>query len=349
MLDRVRAAFSALEIGALWIAKPENIRYLSGFTAPKDAKLLVTTTDAVLYTDSRYIVQAKEESRVPVHISRYEEVYAHAKPLIQGVNVGFEADAVLYTQFNELLNGLETTLRPVTNIVEPLRAVKSGDELQQLRHAAQIADVALEHVLPMIRPGVRESDVALELEFEMRRLGADAAAFEIIVASGERGAMPHGTASHKEIRDGELVTIDWGALVHGYHSDCTRTVAVGEVSAELQKIYNVVLEAHRLGVAAVQPGAGCASIDAVARDFIKDAGYGDYFGHSLGHGVGLQVHEGPNLSWRAKPEQVLEPGNVVTVEPGIYVPGVGGVRIEDLVLVTDAGHEVLTHVPKASV
>jgi Xaa-Pro aminopeptidase/Xaa-Pro dipeptidase len=345
----VRASFAGFEIHALWIAKPENIRYLSGFTAPKDAKLLVTATDAVLYTDARYLVQANEESRVPVHIARFDEVYAHAKPLTQGMNVGFEADAVLYSQFSELLNGLETTLRPVTGIVEPLRAVKNADEVQHIRHAAQIADVALEHVQARIRPGVTEREIALELEFEMRRAGADGPAFEIIVASGERGAMPHGTASDKVIADGELVTVDWGALVHGYHSDCTRTFAVGKVNDELRKIYNVVLEAQRLGVAAVKPGGSCFEADKVARNCITAAGYGEYFGHSLGHGVGLQVHEGPNLSFRSPPEQRLEPGNVVTVEPGIYVPGVGGVRIEDLVLVTEDGAEVLTRLPKARV
>jgi Xaa-Pro aminopeptidase len=347
MLDRVRAAFRDLEIHALWVAKPENIRYLTGFRTPKDAKLLVTSDSACLYTDSRYSVQVQEESTVPFHIARWDEVFVHAKPLVVGGNVGFEADAVLYSDFNELLKGLETTLRPVMNIVEPLRAVKTDEEIAKMRHAAQIADVALETVVPMLKPGAVEREIALELEFQMRRMGADGAAFEIIVASGPRGAMPHGTASSKALQDGELVTIDWGAALDGYHSDCTRTFAVGKVSEELRKIYDTVLEAYGIGISAVRAGARCFDVDAAARDHIKAAGYGEFFGHSLGHSVGLAIHETPNLSFRAKEER-LEVGNVVTVEPGIYVPGVGGVRIEDMVLVTDAGCESLTHAPKLS-
>ena len=345
MFDRVRARFAEFEIHALWVAKPANIRYLTGFTSASDAKLLISESAAVLYTDSRYTVQAQNECRVPHVIARWEEVFAHVKPLVSGKNVGFEADAVMYSDFHELLQGLEVTLRPVTGIIEPLRAVKSADEVQKMRHAAQIADVALEQILPLVIPDASEREIALELEFQMRRLGADGAAFEIIVASGQRGAMPHGTASHKLIQDGELVTIDWGALLDGYHSDCTRTVAVGQVSDKLREIYQTVLEAHRLGVAALKPDAKCFDVDAIARDAIQGAGYGEFFGHSLGHGVGLNVHEAPNLSFRAK-EQRLEVGNVVTVEPGIYLPGIGGVRIEDMVLVTAHGCESLTHAPK---
>ncbi len=346
MLESIRARFAEFEIHALWVAKPANIRYLTGFTSPSDAKLLITESAAVLYTDDRYAVQAQNECRVPHVIARWEEVFAHVKPLVGGKNVGFEADAVMYSDFHELLQGLEVTLRPVTGIVEPLRALKTPDEIQKMRHAAQIADVALEQILPLIIPGASEREIALELEFQMRRLGADGAAFEIIVASGERGAMPHGTASHKLIQDGELVTIDWGAGIDGYHSDCTRTVAVGQVSDKLREIYRTVLEAQRLGVAAVRPQAKCFDVDAISRDFIHGAGYGEFFGHSLGHGVGLEIHEAPKLSFRASPQEQLEVGNVVTVEPGIYVPGVGGVRIEDMVLVTADGCESLTHAPK---
>ena len=347
MLERIRTGLSNLNVQVLWVAKPANIRYLTGFTSGSDAKLLITESEAVLYTDSRYTVQVQAECRVPHVIARWEEVFAHVKPLVSDKNVGFEADAVLYSDFNELLQGLGVTLLPMVGIVEALRAVKSVDEVQKMRHAAQIADVAFEQILPLIVPGASEREIALELEFQMRRLGADGAAFEIIVASGERGAMPHGTASHKLINDGELVTIDWGAVLDGYHSDCTRTVAVGQVSPKLLEIYNTVLEAHRLGVAAVKPDAKCFDVDAIARDWIQGAGYGEFFGHSLGHGVGLDVHEAPNLSFRAQ-DQRLEGGNVVTVEPGIYVPGIGGVRIEDMVLVTADGCESLTHAPKQS-
>jgi Xaa-Pro aminopeptidase len=345
MLDKVRAAFAGLEVQALWVAKPANIRYLTGFTSPEDGKLLVLEDSAVLYTDSRYTVQAQEESRVPVHIARWEEVFAHAKPMVTGKSVGFEADAVVYSSFKEMLEGLETTLKPVKNVVEPLRGVKNQAELEVLRRAARIADDALEATLPMLKPGVMERDVALELEMQMRKRGAEAAAFDITVASGERGAMPHGGASSRIIRDGELVTIDWGARVDGYHSDCTRTYAVSEASSELKTIYNTVLDAQLKALEAIRAGAKCFDMDKVARDHISSAGYGEYFGHSLGHSVGLAVHETPSLSFRAKDER-LEAGNVVTVEPGIYVPGVGGVRIEDTVLVTQTGIEFLTHLPK---
>jgi Xaa-Pro aminopeptidase len=346
MLESIRAGLSNLDVQALWVAKPANVRYLTGFTSPSDAKLLITESAAVLYTDARYTVQAQNECRVPHVIARWEEVFAHVKPLVTGKNVGFEADAVLYSDFNELLQGLGVTLLPVMGMVEALRAVKSDDEVQKMRHAAQIADVAFEQILPLVVPGASERDIALQLEFQMRRLGAERAAFEIIVASGERGAMPHGTAGHKLIADGELVTIDWGAALDGYHSDCTRTVAVGRVSDKLIEIYRTVLEAHRLGMAAVRPAAKCFAVDAISRDAIDGAGYGEFFGHSLGHGVGLDVHEMPKLSFRARDEERLEVGNVVTVEPGIYVPGVGGVRIEDMVLVTSDGCESLTHAPK---
>ncbi len=346
MLDRVRAAFPALEIHALWVAKPANIRYLTGFTSPEDAKLLVTESDAVLYTDSRYTVQAQQESRVPVQIARWEEVFAHAKPLVTGKNVGFEADAVVYSAFRGLLEGLETTLRPVESVVEPLRGVKSAAEIDVLKRAAKIADEALAATLPMLKPGVAERDVALELEMAMRRRGAEAAAFDITVASGERGAMPHGGASSKLICDGELVTVDWGARLDGYHSDCTRTYAVGDVSDELKKIYNTVFDAQAKALKTIRAGQKCFDIDALARDFITAAGYGEHFGHSLGHSVGLAIHETPNLSFRSKDER-LEVGNVVTVEPGIYLPGLGGVRIEETVVVTDTGYESLTHTPKS--
>jgi Xaa-Pro aminopeptidase len=345
MLDQVRAAFPELEVQALWVAKPANIRYLTGFTSPEDGKLLVLEDAAVLYTDSRYTVQAQEESRVPVHIARWEEVFTHAKPLVAGKSVGFEADAVVYSSFKEMLEGLGTTLKPVKNVVEPLRGVKNAAELEVMRRAAKIADDALEATLPMLKPGVAERDVALELEMQMRKRGAEAAAFDITVASGERGAMPHGGASSRVIRDGELVTIDWGARVDGYHSDCTRTYAVGEVPGDLKKMYNTVLDAQLAALEVIKAGAKCFDMDKVARDHITAAGYGEYFGHSLGHSVGLAVHETPSLSFRAK-DELLEVGNVVTVEPGIYVPGVGGVRIEDTVLVTADGVEFLTHLPK---
>jgi Xaa-Pro aminopeptidase len=246
-----------------------------------------------------------------------------------------------------LQKGLEaSSLTATKDLIEPLRAIKTPEEIAAIQKAARIADRALESVLPL-KAGVREVDVALELEFAMRRMGAEAAGFEIIVASGERSAMPHGLASARELQNGDLVTVDWGALVDGYHSDCTRAFPIGEISSKLKEMYNAVLEANLLALAQIKAGAGCKMLDSVARDHLKTQGYEAEFAHSLGHGVGLAIHEAPRLSFRAEDNEILEVGNVVTVEPGVYIEGFGGVRIEDLVVVTENGCEVLTNLPKA--
>ena len=346
-LSQVRNALERIGVQAFWVAKPANIRYLTGFTSPADAKLLVTLDTAILYTDGRYTVQAEEESRVPFHIARGQEVLDHARTVVTGLELAFEADAVTYAQFDELKETLQVTLRAVKDVIEPLRAIKTPDELERIRRAARITDDALAATLPKVMPGAQERDIALELEFAMRRLGAEKAGFEITVASGPRGAMPHGGASGRTIGEGELVTIDMGAVVDGYHADLTRTVAVGEPDRTLRAVYRVVLEAQRQAIEAMRPGASCFGVDKVARDHIASVGLGDYFVHGLGHGVGLAIHEGPNLSYRTPEGVPLETGAVVTVEPGVYLPGQGGVRIEDLVLVTESGVEVLSHAPKA--
>jgi Xaa-Pro aminopeptidase len=346
VLEQLQAKLPGLEVAGLWIASPANIRYLTGFTDGADAKLLVTLEGVTLYTDFRYDVQAQQECTVPFHIARGKAVLEHAKTLIDGRPVAFEAEAVSYDKFMELQSVWQLPLRPVKEIVEHFRMVKTPAELEKLRRSAKIADQALELVVPNLKAGRTEADVALELEFTMRNLGADDKAFGITVASGIRGAMPHGGASSKLIQDGELVTIDMGALCDGYHSDITRTYAIGEVSSELRKIYNTVFEAQEKALGFIKAGVRCVDADAQARDWIKNAGYGDYFGHSLGHGVGLNIHEGPAVSWLSEDKR-LEAGMVVTVEPGIYVPDLGGVRIEDLVVVTETGIEFLSHAPKA--
>jgi Xaa-Pro aminopeptidase len=346
MLKFLRQKLSELGLDGLWVAKPENIRYLSGFTSPKDAKVLVTQQEILLYTDSRYTAQARVESKIPFETKRYEDVVEHAKQFTAGKKIGFEADAVLYSSYEELQKGLEAAeLIATTAVLEPFRGIKSPEEVTAIKKAAHIADRALESLLPL-KAGVREIDVALELEIAMRRMGAQAAGFEIIVASGERSAMPHGLASPRELQEGDLVTVDWGALVDGYHSDCTRAFPIGQVSEKLRHMYNSVLEANLLALAQIKAGAGCKMLDAVARDHLKTQGYETEFAHSLGHGVGLAIHEAPRLSFRAEDSEVLELGNVVTIEPGVYIEGFGGVRIEDLVLVTENGCEILTGLPK---
>jgi Xaa-Pro aminopeptidase len=228
--------------------------------------------------------------------------------------------------------------------LDSIRSCKDQDEIEILGHVASLASASLGAVLSSLVPGVRESDFALELEIEMRRRGADARAFDFIVASGERGAMPHGRASGKVLRSGELVTIDFGAVKDGYHSDETVTIAVGRPSDRGREIHDIVRQAHNRAIAAVRPGISCRDLDAVARDYIRDQGYEAYFGHGLGHGVGLEIHEKPVVSPRS--EAFVEEGMVFSIEPGIYVPGFGGVRIEDTVAVTADGCVILTKAPK---
>lgn len=215
--------------------------------------------------------------------------------------------------------------------------IKTDSEIKILKEAAQIADAAFEHILSFIRPGVSEIEVSNELEFFMRKQGATSSSFDIIVASGLRSALPHGVASEKVIEKGDFVTLDFGAYYKGYCSDITRTIAVGEPSDKLKEIYNVVLEAQIRGVNGIKAGLTGREADALTRDYITEKGYGEYFGHSTGHGVGLEIHEAPGLAFRS--ETVLEPGMAVTVEPGIYIPGVGGVRIEDDIIITSEGNE----------
>lgn len=342
-LRELRAALKAAGVDALWVSDPANVRALSGFSSGKDGKVLVTGDSATLYTDARYTVQAQEESRLPQVIARPPETYQDAAARVQGQRVGFEAEHLTVAGWEALRAHWNATLVPTRGLVESVRLVKSPEEVQAIRAAQAIADRVFEAVRPTIQAGVRELDVALALELGLRRAGAEVG-FDVIVASGPRGAMPHGVASERVIEDGDLVTIDFGARVGGYHSDMTRTVAVGQPSAELRRIYRAVLEAETAAVAAIRPGAQAGELDALARGILERHGLGEAFAHSLGHGVGLSIHEGPSL--RAGSEDVLEPGMVVTVEPGAYLPGLGGVRIEDLVLVTESGHEVLSRAPK---
>lgn len=347
MLNHLRQKIAALGLDGLWVAKPENIRYLSGFTTPSDAKVLVTSSEILLYTDARYTAQARLESIIPFETKRFEEVLEHAKQFTTGKKIGFESDAVLYSSYEELQKDMgASSLVATKELIEPMRAVKNAKEIEAIKKAARIADNALESVLPLLKAGIAEREFALELEFAMRRMGAEAAGFEIIVASGQRSAMPHGLASSRTIQNGDLVTVDWGALVDGYHSDCTRAFAVGEISDKLKQMYNAVLEANMLALAQIKAGAGCKMIDAVARDHLTALGFEKEFAHSLGHGVGLAIHEAPRLSFRAEESEILKVGNVVTVEPGVYIEGFGGVRIEDLVVVTENGCEILTGLPK---
>jgi Xaa-Pro aminopeptidase len=239
---------------------------------------------------------------------------------------------------------MELTWVPIGEEVLSLRGAKGPSEIEALLEATRISAEAFEEILPLVRPGAVEKEIALALEFAMKRRGGEEKAFDFIVASGYRGALPHGIASDKVIATGELVTFDFGTRFAGNHSDETVTVAVGEVPSRLREIFDTVLHAHDLAIAQVRPGVALKDIDSVARRHIAGRGYGDYFGHGLGHGVGLEVHEYPTVSPRS--EAVAEAGMVITIEPGIYIPELGGVRIEDMVQVTTDGCRPLTRIPK---
>ena len=343
---RLEPFFEDNALEAILFTELKNIRYLCGFSG-SDGALLLTREGAWFLCDSRYTTQAAGEvcdAEIVVYPAKFESICS----LIRDKDIrrlGFEASHTLVTDFRQMTERLTgSDLVGIGASLDAIRSCKDQAEIVLLTEIAQLASAALQAVLPMIKPGVRETDVALELEIEMRRRGADARAFDFIVASGERGALPHGRASDKLIRSGEMVTIDFGAARNGYHSDETVTISVGTPDDRSREIHAVVKEAHDRAIAAVRPGISCRDLDAVARDYIRQCGFEEYFGHGLGHGVGLDIHEKPVVSPRS--EAVVEEGMVFTIEPGIYIPGFGGVRIEDTLVVTSDGCTILTAASK---
>ncbi|KJR48648.1 Aminopeptidase YpdF (MP-, MA-, MS-, AP-, NP- specific) [Desulfosporosinus sp. I2] len=333
------------KVDAYIVIRPENGRYLSGFTGG-EATLYISLERACLLTDFRYIEQAKAQSPDFEIIDSGQDHFPSLAEIGQTVRrVGFEGDYVTYVDYGKLKDAFsQAELLSLPNLVSHLRSVKDESEIELIRQAVKIADDAFAEVLKTIEIGQREEEIGLSLEFSMRRAGASGASFDFIIASGVRSALPHGTASSKRAQSGEFLTMDFGAIYQGYCSDITRTIFLGEPEDKHREVYDIVLAAQKAGIAAVTPGRTGKEVDAVARKLIEEAGYGEYFGHGLGHSVGLAIHEGPNLNKRE--DRVLEPGMVVTVEPGIYIPDWGGVRIEDIVLVTEKGCEVLTQAPK---
>ncbi len=334
------------DLDALLFCQPENIRYLCGFTG-SDGALILFSDHLVFLTDSRYTTQSNEEvtaDQICEYTTKLDGVVGQLTSR-EISKIGFESTLSFgFTTELQTKGNTHWSWQHLNEELQCLRMHKTSDEVDLLAKAAEFNAVAFANIVGMIKPGVREVDIALALEFELKKLGAEEKAFDIIVASGTRGALPHGIASEKLISAGDLVTIDFGCRLSGYHSDETVTLAIGDVSEKLQTIFDTVLEAHDRALDAVQPGVALSELDKIARDYIKNAGFGDYFGHGLGHGVGLEVHEAPTVSPRSK--AIAEPGMVFTVEPGIYVPNVGGVRIEDTLLVTDDGCRILTKIPK---
>ncbi|MBY6271616.1 MAG: aminopeptidase P family protein [Caldibacillus debilis] len=345
-LEKIRKKISELGVDGLLIMSPSNRRYVSGFTGTAGAAL-ITLDEAFFITDFRYVEQAKKQAPDFTVVRHKGSIIEEVKNLCSRKGwkrIGFEEQHVTYALYREMENRLPAELVPVSGAVEKLRLIKSEAEIKIIKVAADIADAAFKHILDYIKPGVTEMEVANELEHFMKKCGASAVSFETIVASGHRSALPHGVASEKVIEKGDMVTLDYGAVYQGYVSDITRTVSVGEPSDTLKEIYGIVLEAQRKGVEAIRPGMTGKEADAVCRSYIAEKGYGEYFGHSTGHGIGLEVHEGPALSERS--DEVLAENMVVTVEPGIYLPGVGGVRIEDDILLSEKENIRLTHSTK---
>lgn len=342
-LTTLRTLLKEQNLDALWISDPTNVRALTGFSDGKDGKVLVTQDEAWLYTDARYTVQAQKESCLPQFIALPPETYQHAAEIVKGKRVGVESHHLTVHMLQVLQDFWQAELIDTYQLIEELRRCKSESELTAIREAQALTDRVFNEVRPLIQAGVRELDIAIEIETRFRRAGATTA-FSVIVASGPRGAMPHGIASERVIQDNELVTVDMGACLGGYNSDMTRTVAVGTPSSELIRLYNAVLEAEEAAVRAVKAGLKACDLDAVARDTLRKHDLAEAFAHSLGHGVGLEVHEGPRLSHNNS--EVLKAGMVITIEPGVYIPELGGVRIEDLVLVTEDGCEVISSCEK---
>ena len=344
---RVEERLAAAGVDVLLVTDLVNVRYLTGFTG-SNAMALVGPGIRRFITDFRYVTQAEHEvSDFDRERAPQEFVEALRDGWPEGeLRLGFEDQHVSVKQHARLREVVPSRVELVGagGLVEAERARKDPVELDRIRSAAELADAALRSVLERGVVGRTEADVALELEIEIRRGGAEALSFAPIVAGGEHGALPHAEPRAVPIGRDTLLTVDWGALLDGYCSDCTRTFATGTLPEDLAAIYATVLEAQEASLAALRPGPSGREIDAVARDIIDAAGHAEHFGHGLGHGVGLEVHEGPRLSRTG--DAPLEPGNVVTVEPGIYVPGRSGVRIEDLAVVTEDGHDVLSTLPK---
>ena len=337
------------DIDGMLIESPENRRYFTGF--PSSAGILIVAKQgSVFLTDSRYIEAAKSQISCceVVEQKKLEEQLPALAEKFGCKNLAFETSRVTVARarkLSKMLGGVRLADDDrADKIISQLRMVKTADEIEKIKAAQRITERAFEHILSIIKPGLTERDIAFELDFYMLKNGAEAVAFDTIIASGVNSSKPHAVPSQKKVEDGDFITLDFGAVVNGYRSDMTRTVAVGAVSEKQKNVYGIVLAAQLETLRILKPGLPLKAADAAARDIIRDAGFGSFFGHGTGHGVGIEIHEEPTLSPNGTGD--LEPGNVVTAEPGIYLPGEFGVRIEDMALITADGCENLTHSTK---
>lgn len=341
-LVKLKQRMKEEEIASLLVTTPYNLRYITGFTG-STGLALITEGENFFVTDSRYTEQAAIEAGDFMIIQNTGPILDEIVKIVvreQIENIGFEEE-ISYAWFHKLEEELPMTcdIFSAPNLIGELRQIKTPEEIAKIQKACEITDKAFEYILGKIKPGVKEVELANELDFYMRKLGATGMSFDAIVASGYRSAMPHGVASNKEVAMNELITFDFGCYYAGYVSDMTRTVALGTVDAQLKEIYDIVLEANKRVIEKTTAGLSVADYDKLARDFIVEKGYGKQFGHGLGHGIGLEVHEGPMIS--QKLDDVLKVGQIVTDEPGIYLSGLGGVRIEDDLLITQTGNIIL--------
>jgi len=354
-LAKIRAVLEQRGLDAILVSEAPNRRYLSGF-AGSAGYLLITDTNAVLATDSRYVEQAGRQApdfrveRIGGAVSWFPKLAAE----VGARRVGFEAqDLTVSTHASfrkavkEAANGSSVRLYKTVNVVERIRAVKDDDELALLQRSSDIANEALDEIGANIQPGTTEGEIAWELEKAMKARGAEEASFATIVGAGANGALPHHRADDTVVEEGKGIVIDMGALYEGYCSDLTRTVFVGEPDEKFEKVYGTVLKAQLEAEAQLKTGMMGEEVDKVARQVIEEAGHGDEFGHSLGHGVGLAVHESPHIGPRSK--DVIEDGMVLTIEPGIYIPGWGGVRIEDMVVMENGRGRVMSSAKKLQI
>lgn len=346
-IEQMLARMSECGFTHALVQKPQNMRYLTGYTG--EGSLLVKATGAVILTDFRYVEQAGRQAP-GIEVVQYgsggrpDELLRDILQREQVSVLAVEEDHLSMRAGLALQRTLgEVELKDLQGIPESLRLVKNEEELSRIRTACGIACRAFDHMLGFIRPGLTEREIQLELDYTMLRMGSEAVAFSTIACAGENGSLPHAIPSDRKVRKGELLTMDFGAQYMGYKSDMTRTIGVGQVSDELKRMYHTVLEAQKRALDLIGPGVRCCDVDKVARDYI-DADYPGAFGHSLGHGVGLNIHEQPGLNKRD--ERMLEPGHVVTIEPGIYIPGLGGCRIEDMGAITADGFDNYITAPK---
>lgn len=341
MINRIQEFLKGKADAAL-IVSEENVRYFTSFTS-SNGYLLITKEKAVFMTDSRYIEAAEKTIKAVDEIKEIKSVRESLAPLIRSLgikSIAVEQSRMTLADLELFRKEFEETEFVTSAILDDeinlIRAVKTEEEKVKIEKAQRIAEKAFDHILTFIKPGMTEREISLELDYTMLKGGAEALSFDTIAVAGAKTSMPHGVPDNNIVKSGDFITLDFGAVFDGYHSDMTRTFAVGQVSDKQIDVYNTVLEAQLKGMEIIKAGTLCKDVDEAARNVIKSKGYGDFFGHGYGHGVGIEIHEYPRLS--PKSEAVLEVGHVVTAEPGIYIPGEFGVRIEDMVMVTETGY-----------